>query len=75
MTTTEQARQLELNACDQVLNAGPLARRVIGAAGMRLARANRRFWEQADAATLTKLAACIDAEPMQSEPELEAEIK
>lgn len=63
MTTPEEARTKEIQACDSVLSAPWIVQRLIGAEGRRLANANRRFWQNADAATLTLLAGYLDAEP------------
>lgn len=67
MTTAEEARQKEIAACDSVLSAPWLVQKMIGAEGRRLANANRRFWQNADDATLAKLAAYLDAEPLRAD--------
>lgn len=67
-TATEVMRDKLIAGCDAVIDAGPIARRFIGADQVRLSKALRVFFQQADAATLDQIAALYDAEPVREEP-------
>lgn len=64
MTTPEEARAREIEACDGVLGAPWLVQKLIGAEGRQLARANRTYWQTAPASEVERLAKLIDGEPV-----------
>lgn len=67
LTTPEEARAREVEACDNILSAPWLVQKMIGAEGRQLARANRNYWQQATTEELQRLANLIDQEPKRSE--------
>lgn len=66
MTTPEELRNKEIEACDGVLGAPWIVQKMIGAEGRRLARTNRTFWQQATPDELARLLAIYEKEPVRA---------
>jgi hypothetical protein len=66
-THTEVIRQKLLQACDEILDAPPIVRRLISADMKRLTRAMRTYYQQAGGDELAKVAELYDAEPVRRE--------
>lgn len=67
-TATEVMRHKLIAGCDAVIDAGPIARRFIGADQVRLSKALRVFFQQLDTAGLARIGELYDAEPVREEP-------
>lgn len=63
---SEQLRRMVLEGIDGVLNAPAIVRRRISAEQMRLLRAQRRLWAEAEPPIMNLLVCYYDSEPMRS---------
>jgi hypothetical protein len=67
---TEELRAREIANEDRTLDAPWLVRQFIGVEGRKLARVNRRYWQEMGPAELEKLLALYEKEPYQAEAAL-----